>query len=292
MRHITFSDHTADQIKVAADKRKADFDVAQERFSMAMAARKKKADSLRERPRTEFLAGHYFAWLISFIPRIWHALSSKPQKPVMAAPSREEVVWSAGSEGEQRVTEALSAFLSDDWVLISGYQNQGGEIDKLLIGPLGVMAIEVKFVNGRVFCDGDKWWRDKYDRYGNLVETGVPIADKRGRGPSAQVNAAADRLQSFLSKRSSIQRVARAVVISHDSSEIGRINNQTVDLVATLGQLSMRTIASSMSGGLAGLAPHHVVELIRKDHEFNERPRVGHSNGERGRRTESRSTTA
>lgn len=273
MREIILSDHTADQSKSAADTRQANFDVAQERFSIAMAAHKKKADSLREKSRTEFLAGHYFAWLMSFLPRIGQRWSAKPQKPVMAAPTREEAVWSAGGEGEQRVTEALSAFLSDDWVLISGYRNQGGEIDKLLIGPLGVLAIEIKFVNGRVFCDGDKWWRDKYDRYGNLVETGVPIADKRGRGPSAQVNAAADRLQSFLAKRSSMQSVARAVVLSHNSSEIGRIKNQTVDLIATLGQLSMSTIAFSLKGGLAGVAPLHVVELIRKDHEFNERPR-------------------
>lgn len=290
MREITLSDHTAVQSKIASDKRKADFDVAQERFSMAMAAHKKKADRLREKSRTEFLAGHYFAWLISLFPRIGHTLFSKPQKPLMAAPSLEEIVWSAGGEGEKRVTEKISAFLSDDWVLISGYRNQGGEIDKLLIGPLGIMAIEIKFVNGRVFCDGDKWWRDKYDRYGNLVETDVPIADKRGRGPSAQVNSAADRLQSFLSKRSSIQSVARAVVLSHDSSEIGRIHNQTVDFVATLGQLSLRTIASSMSGGLAGVAPERVVQLICKDHEFHQRPRVGRSNRERVRKTESGSS--
>jgi hypothetical protein len=133
--------------------------------------------------------------------------------------------------------------------------------------------MEVKFVNGKVFCDGDKWWRDKYDNYGNLVETAVPIADKRGRGPSAQVNAAADRLQSFLSKRSSVQRVARAVVFSHDASDIGRICNQTVDIVATLGQLSLKAIAEALPSELAGIRPDQIVSLISKDHEFHMRPR-------------------
>jgi len=273
MRELTLSDHAGEQGSLAAAKRRKDFDASERLFSAAMAGRRQKSGALQKKSQAAFRERRYFAWLVSFFPRMAHAFSSKPPKPKMAAAGRDEVVWNAGGAGEQRVTDALAGFLSDDWTLVSGYRNTGGEIDKLLVGPAGVLAMEIKFVNGKVFCRGDKWWRDKYDNYGNLVETGVPIADKRGRGPSAQVNDAADRLQSFLSMRSSVRRVARAVVLSHESSQIGEISGQKVDLVATLGQLNVATLAKAMPGGPAGALTDQIVALIRKDHEFHMRPR-------------------
>lgn len=272
MRQVTLSDHAGDKGQAAANKRQTDFLIAKEQYVMAMNARQDKANVLREQSQTVFRGGKYFSWLISLFPRIKHAMSSKPHKPTIAEASREEVVWNAGSDGERRVADALRNELSDEWVLVSGYRNSGGEIDGLLIGPLGILAIEIKFVNGVVYCNGDKWWRDKYDRYGNLVETSIAIADKRGRGPSAQVNTAADRLQSFLSKRSSLQRVSRAVILSHDSSEIGQISNPTVDLIATLTQLNANVITAALPGNLGGNNTNDIVQLIRKDHEYHKKP--------------------
>jgi hypothetical protein len=81
---------------------------------------------------------------------------------------REEIVWASGNQGERRVSEFLSSQLSGDWVLISGYKNSKGEIDQILLGPRGIFAIEIKFLNGVIHCDGDLWQRDKYDKYGNL----------------------------------------------------------------------------------------------------------------------------
>lgn len=37
--------------------------------------------------------------------------------------------------------------LDDAWVLIKGYKNPRGEIDYLLLGPGGLFAVEVKYVN-------------------------------------------------------------------------------------------------------------------------------------------------
>lgn len=44
---------------------------------------------------------------------------------------------------------------------ISGYTNQKGEIDQILVGPNGVICIEVKYMNGYISCVGDAWSRDK-----------------------------------------------------------------------------------------------------------------------------------
>ena len=53
----------------------------------------------------------------------------------------------AGMEGELLVAKHLDATLGDEWVLVRGYKNRCGEIDDILVGPQGVMAIEVKHRN-------------------------------------------------------------------------------------------------------------------------------------------------
>lgn len=273
MKQIILLDHAATQGQRAAERREADFDAANKRYAAAIAARVQKASDLRERSRSEFQKHRYFSWLLSFFPRIAHSRSARPKAPRPKLVGRDEAVWNAGRDGEQRVADVLARFLSDDWSLLSGYRNKGGEVDQILVGPKGILALEIKFINGKVYCDGDKWWRDKYDRYGNLVETGLPIADKGGRGPSVQVNAAADRLQEFLAKRTSIREINRAVIFSHDGSELRKVSNQTVHLVATLDYLNVGVIEGVVSGGLSGVSVERVVELIRKDHAFHAQPR-------------------
>ncbi len=59
-------------------------------------------------------------------------------------------------------------------------------------GPEGIAAIEIKHLNGVIHCRRDRWRRDKYDNYGNMVERGVAIQDRGGRSPSRQVNEVAD----------------------------------------------------------------------------------------------------
>lgn len=272
MNLLTLSTHVADQGRAAADKRQSDDDIAMRRYTDEMSARVQKTAALRKKSQLAFQQRRFLAWLASLLARLWHALSPQPRAPVPAVISQEEDVWNAGEVGEQRVVDALDRILSDDWTLLTGYRNPRGEIDQLLVGPEGILAIESKFTKGRIFCDGDTWWRDKYNKYGKRVGTGVPITDNRGRGPSAQVNAAADRLQEYLAKRSFIRIVARAVVFSHDDSIIDSLSNITVDLVATLSQLNRGAIIAAMRrSDLAGLTPVQVVELIRRDHEYHQR---------------------
>ena len=63
-------------------------------------------------------------------------------------------------------------------------------------------------MNGTVFVSGDTWELDKYDSYGNLVESGRAIEDRRGRSPSAQVNGALKPLERFLSRRDLVSESA------------------------------------------------------------------------------------
>ena len=122
----------------------------------------------------------------------WRRNPQMPRPPVLAdAPTDTEAKLRAGIAGEELVASELGDVLGDEWTLVRGYRNRHGEIDQLLLGPPGLLAIEIKNLNATVHVDGDRWRADKYDNYGNLVEQRV-ITDRKGRSPSVQLNEPAD----------------------------------------------------------------------------------------------------
>lgn len=269
MRKLVLSDHTQDQASAAANKRQADFARDYAKYASTLAQRADHRKALAAKSQLCWRERRYFGWVISFIPRMFNAMSSGPTAPVKAEAGRDEIVWNAGGDGEQRVLEALSAQLGDEWVAISGYKNPSGEIDVLLVCPDGVLAIEIKYVNGRVYCEEDRWWRDKSDKYGNVVERNLPIADKKGRGPSAQVNASASRLQRFLAERTPVTTVLRSVVLSHPQSTIGELRLQTVDEIATLDSFNPRSVFKRTVGTGHQLLVDDLVRIITQDHRYH-----------------------
>lgn len=213
-------------------------------------------------------AATYLASLLHWLPCLLHAYSAPPLHPRPQEASRDEIIWNKGSEGEQKVVLHLSRLFDDCWTLVGGYRNAKGELDQLLVGQNGLVAIEVKFVNGRISCLGDRWWRDKYDRYGNLVERALPIVDKRGRGPSEQVNAVTDLLERQVGKRVQLPRIMRAVVLSHDNSELGDMQNATVDLVTTLSNLTFGSFPRTTL--LTADRVQLIVNSIRREYQLFE----------------------
>lgn len=274
MKTITLSDHTADKASAAAALREAEFVKANNNYRNSLALREANIKFLKHTAVVAWKNKEILSSLSAIIKLTFAYLSEKPRSPSKRLADKEEIVWASGSEGEQKVASFLSRKLSDDWILISGYRNSKGEIDQVLVGPRGICAIEIKYINGVVHCDGDRWWSDKYDRYGNLVESNKPLADKRGRGPSKQVNDSADILQSYLTKGFNVHRVYRAVVLSHDSSELGQINNITVNAVLTLNNFEPNRIFSNSPFNLDPQSVDRIVQAIRKDHDFHKKPRT------------------
>ena len=213
----------------------------------------------------------------------------EPSRPPREEATDEEQKWQAGNEGERRVVDHLSGLLGDEWTLISGYRGPGGEVDQILVGPRGVCALETKYLNGTVFVSGDEWVLDKYDNYGNRVESGRPIEDRRGRSPSEQLNGAVRPLERFLARRGLVKRIGRAVVLTHDRSRVGRVERMTVDQVRTLAALDVDRLFSLRSPRLDPESAEKVVRRIRGDHEFHAKrsKRPGRS-GRRRRRIYSR----
>lgn len=210
----------------------------------------------------------------------------EPERPERGESTDEELVWQAGNEGERRVVSHLSELLDDDWTLISGYRGPGGEVDQILVGPRGVCAMETKYLNGTVFVSGDSWTLDKYDNYGNRVESDRAIEDRRGRSPSEQVNGAVKPLERFLSRRGPVKRINRVVVLTHDKSRVGRVSGRTVDYVGTLDDLNVDRLFPRRDPRLDRDATKSVVQRIQGDHEYhrkrtNNRPRRPARSGRR-----------
>ena len=272
MKNIVLTDHAADQIAEAEKSRQANHSSARAAYQVKVAPMMARSASINEQAHRAWITYRYVTWLFFKIVVHLHDFVCGlfgPSVPIPASAGQSEAVWNAGSRGEQFVKDRLAA-LSDDFMLISGYKNQKGEIDQVLVGPNGVICIEVKYLNGQISCIGDAWWRDKYDQYGNLVERNVPIQDKGGRGPSAQVNASADKLQDFLRQRSGIQRVYRAVVFSHESSVLVSIKAPTVDVVTDLKTFAIGHLIKVMAKNAAPINVGEAVSLIRQDHAFHE----------------------
>lgn len=194
----------------------------------------------------------------------------KPKKPKeeIDEKSKEQKIWEAGKAGEDIFDAYLSSFLDDRWVAISGYKNGKGEIDKILVGPNGVACCEVKYINGKISCDGDQWYSNKYDKYGNLVEEQKPIKDKKGRGPSKQVNEPSKLLELEISKKVKI-KCYNFVILTHERSRLGELNDITVDGVFCYIGFNPENEMQTKVGKLSAEDVDSIVDMIIKDNKSN-----------------------
>jgi hypothetical protein len=174
----------------------------------------------------------------------------------------------AGRDAERRVAADLERALDGEWVLFRGYKNRAGEIDGLLLGPRGLFAYEVKYHNGTVYISGDDWQSEKFDRYGNLVEHRAPFHDRGGRSPSRQLSEPVAALGEWLGKRGQRIAITPIVLLVHDRSRIGEIQNPAVEVATSTGgllRLAERSTAKLGTGQRAAIE-----KIIRDDHRHHE----------------------
>lgn len=290
MKLITLSDHSAEQENVEREARQQRYDHARSEWSMLLDARRQRISGHRRellqairQLRPLMALGSLFKWMGA-------SLSSEPAPPVHDIPSEQERRWASGHAGENRVRSRLAGLLNDEWTAVAGYRNRGGELDLLVVGPSAVVAIEVKYLNGVVHCTGQEWTRDKYDKYGNRVEQGLPVKDKNGRAPNRQVNDSADALEKFLAARGMPVRVQRAVVLAHDASRLGEVKEPGVDFVATTASADFdaqlrRLLEGTGAPSATAIDVQGIVTLVQKDHAHHARRLAGQQASTSARRT-------
>lgn len=194
--------------------------------------------------------------------------------PVVRAASIDERQARAGDEAERRLDEFLAIALDDQWTLIAGYSGRGGEIDRILIGPWGVFAFEIKGNRGVIYSDGTRWWVERFDRRGN------PLGTKTlPRAPDAQLAKTAGWLEGWLRRNKIDLRVGRVILFPAEDAQIGTILNADADIVTTLRELDLGYLFDPVSKGTA-MDPDvcgRIANLVVRDHSFWERRRLGAS---------------
>lgn len=268
MRVILLSDHPGDLLKRARHRGDKQQQRAMAEYRSALRRHEAdvgKIEAARDKARA---ARRWLAWLrgVFAVRRVRRRAPTPP--PAVSAPTEEESKLAAGVEGEQFVADELGRTLGDDWVLLRGYKNSRGEIDHLLLGPKGMVAIEVKNINGTVHCDGDSWRVDKYDRYGNLVEQ-YSIGDRgaRQRSPSVQLNEPADALEEFLRSRGQDVGVLRVVLLAHPKSKVGTCHRATVSIFTRASEVTR--LLTKVKQPLDPATRAKLEELIIRDHRHH-----------------------
>jgi hypothetical protein len=265
MKQLVFSDHTSSQVTQAQNVRQEAYVAAMTRYKELLQAKDASIEDARSRMRKAWRQRNVFAGIGLWFVTHWRTAFGYPDEPQMQGAGRDERVWAVGNQGEALVAHYLANQLSDDWTLINGYRNSRGEIDQVLVGPHGVITIEVKHINGTVTIVGDTWTLDKFDNYGNKVETGRP--------PSQQLNQATDKLVEFLGKSFPGIRVGRIVVLSHEKSDIAHVQQPTA-LPVVLGRWSIPDTVLNTGHQLSDQDQEKIVSLMRRDHNHHESRRT------------------
>ena len=151
------------------------------------------------------------------------------QKKLISSLTVDKTKIVTGMAGEHAVTDFVRRALDNRWTVIEGYLGGRGEIDIVLIGPLGVFAIEVKSRNGMVSCNGDVWMLKKPSG------ESVALTDNGGRSPSQQINEAATWLENELYKVGHDVQIQKAVILAHPKASLGAIANLSIDSLMLLG---------------------------------------------------------
>jgi hypothetical protein len=268
MQIVELSNHPGDMLTDLSVRRQAAASQARSRHEDAVIKHQARVQTLRVKRDRARQHRQWLTWL-RLIFAVWTERRRAPARPTpQAGDADTEERIRAGIAGEQQVASELGRALGDEWTLLRGYRNRRGEIDHLLLGPQGLFAIEVKNINATVYIDGDQWRADKYDNYGNLVEQ-YPVADRKGRSPSEQLNEPAADLERFLHQRGQPVDVQRVVVLAHKKSRLAPARRPTVHVGTSTGYVL--SLVRDSQQVLDARQRAEVQRLIRRDHGFHER---------------------
>jgi nuclease-like protein len=267
MRFIPLSDHAGEMLRQARRGRAGAGKRDEERYRQALAAYDGSVSEARERRDQAMARWRLLAALRWELAGRRRRRAGPPSPPEDRGPSRNEAALEAGAEGERVVHDALEAALDDSWALFKGYRNRAGEIDYLLIGPLGLFAIEVKYVNGAFRITPEQWLYRRSDGYGNEVGDVTVLADRGGRPPQVQLAEPLEQLERFLAKRGQPVPWRSIVLLNHPRAKIiSCANGMGAQILTSSGQLLelVRSADGDVGSGQVG----EIGRLIERDHRF------------------------
>ena len=107
--------------------------------------------------------------------------------------TRRAVRYRVGAAGEDALARVLGNGLGDEYTLYRNLRpGVGGDLDAVLLGPAGLVLLEIKAYRGAFVLFGDRWYRAAPD--------GGDLTPWRG-SPTLQARRNADRLARWLARR-------------------------------------------------------------------------------------------
>lgn len=136
--------------------------------------------------------------------------------------------WITGHMGERRVLTLLRD-LPDTYVAITNFVVPGterGDIDLILVGPFGVLVIEVKFYEGHILFEHGRWWRRQKNGWKTRLKKN-PSAQAKGHRKALLAYLQQERGRHPATKDQFVPITAVVAFVGADSLDTG-----TLDLVA------------------------------------------------------------
>ena len=108
--------------------------------------------------------------------------------------TRRAARYQVGASGEAGLARVLGDGLGDEYILYRNLRpGVGGDLDAVLLGPAGLVLLEIKTYRGAFVLFGDRWYRAASPDGGDLTPW-------RG-SPTLQARRNADRLARWLARR-------------------------------------------------------------------------------------------
>jgi hypothetical protein len=139
-------------------------------------------------------------WLI-----VWGPVSALALM-VLATCFRTYINYAFGQRGERRVLKALAA-LPDEYNVISNWKPESskeGDADMIVVGPPGILVLEVKTWTMPVVCESDKWYIVRSNGYRKAVKS-----------PTKQAKRNAKLVENHIGGRSAKCKVIPVVVFNN-----------------------------------------------------------------------------
>ena len=267
MHHVVLSDHHEEHLRRLRREREQRYQAARVAYQREVRSYDEEVAALAETYRTAFRRLRLFQGSGAWWRHRTLLKRGDPPAPLLEAPTVEEQRRQAEAEAEQRLAaDLLAALPGAAWTLLKGYQNHKGEIDYLVIGPVGVAALECLHLSGTILCAKDSWMRQTYDPKG-APATQVPIVDRAGKTPSQQLNDVVTALiEEGLSRKGVDCRISRAVILTHHDASLSTVEASTVQITSLNDvQPFLWEMCRSASSSIPA---ERIVELIKEDHAY------------------------
>ncbi len=152
-----------------------------------------------------------------------------------------------------------------------GTATGAGEIDYLLLGPGGLFAIEVKYVNGTFAITRERWRYVRYDNYGNQVGEGL-LQDARRRPPNVQLAEPLAMLEHFLASRGQPARLRPVVLLNHPKARVSQCATD-VGVEVLTSTAALRDLVRAADEQVSARKLADIERLVVRDHHFHEERR-------------------